>query len=1302
MRSSMADDEGSEAAKSRASEDEGEDFLRAVAASPSRAPDSTRGEAPTRLAHFRIVGRLGSGGMGVVYRAHDETLQRDVALKVLPSISARDPERRKRFLREARVAASLVHPNVAVVYQVGEAEGRVYIAMELVDGTTLRSRLSGGALLAATAREWAVQMAQGLAAAHAKGIVHRDLKPENVMVTPTNVAKLLDFGLAKSGWATDSESELGTADTEAQITREGEILGSSAYMSPEQALGLALDARSDVFSFGIVLYEMLCGRRPFGGKTPGEVRAAIARDEPLAPDPDVDAELGQVAMRCLAKKVDERFVDAGAVLGALAPQVPTNDLERSGRASSAVSRSTHAPPRPRRSVRARTMALGLLGVALVGGGVFAYGAARAPRVRYCVSRTHTSDGPRCAFERSADSLPKRFFPIFRFTEQGERAVRVETLSVGGVPIEREDWIRDDSGAVREVKVYDRFGANTRWERWSDGGRRVDYVDIDGKTPRHEHRDDRVTSEQRELDSERRLARIQFFGASGRPRPVTLGSGGDNVGAYGLTSKYGKTPGYYTEEAWLGPDGAPATNAQGFASVRREDTGIPFPDGRFFDLDGRPAVSNGFHRIHIFTEDDDFRGAAFFGLHDEPVLLFSQGLHEYHQEWDPTKRVLRETVLDANGHTPPLVRGLWITSDTQFYDDHGNLVRVEYLDGQGNRVVTNRGAAVDRYKYDEQGHETLFEELDVAGNLVQNVDGFARREEKRDAHDNPLEYRYYDETGHLAPWKEGGTIVRATFDDRDLKLTSSSFDAQERPIADIHGVFSEHDRYDRLRNLVEVAYFGTDGKPAVSDEGFAFKRFTYDQNDDLVSVSYFDTSGAPTLASSSYATTTLKNDENGLPIEEHFLDVHGDATLTKEAYASVTRQRSRDGDVIEESYFGKRGEPVLREGGYARKTTTYDVRRRPIEIALFDAAGTPVRGTDGWSVERTTYDENGLLIRIDHLDASRTLALDAKGRASVVKTYDARANLTDESTLGADGKPVVTPEGFATKRTTYDERDEVVAEELLGSDGKATSGKAGWSVRRVRYDDFGNMVEEAFFDETHAPVAPKEIGYASKRQRFDARRRLIEVAYFDVRGVPSKGPEGAAIVRYERDGYGRAVETRYLDGMRMPAPSKDGCLVLHSKFDDAGRLVDERFVDADGAARPANDGCAGHHTAYDALGRKIEETCLDTKAGPTFSTSGWAVRRTVHDAHGNSVEIATFAPDGTLHGDKDKIARTENQFDERNLITETAFFDDKGKRAHDASGAYIRRFTYDEAGKKTAEQAFDAREHLVSSKAAPRH
>jgi hypothetical protein len=265
--------------------------------------------ATTRLGPYEIVAPLGAGGMGEVYRARDTRLGRDVAVKVLPDDVAGDARALARFESEARAVAALSHPNILALHDVGKEGAVSFVVMELLEGETLRTLVAGGPLPVRRALEIAEQVAEGLAAAHEKGIVHRDIKPENVFVTEGGHVKILDFGLARAGAVPAGRDETESPTVE-KLTSGGAVVGTVAYMSPEQARGLAVDYRSDQFSLGIVLYEMLAGKRPFRGASAAETLTAIIREEPepLSRDgPSISPPVRWIVERCLAKESRERY-----------------------------------------------------------------------------------------------------------------------------------------------------------------------------------------------------------------------------------------------------------------------------------------------------------------------------------------------------------------------------------------------------------------------------------------------------------------------------------------------------------------------------------------------------------------------------------------------------------------------------------------------------------------------------------------------------------------------------------------------------------------------------------------------------------------------------------------------------------------------------------------------------------------------------------------------------------------------------------------------------------------------------------
>ncbi len=401
----------------------------------------------TKLGPYEIQSSIGAGGMGEVYRAHDTRLKRDVAVKVLPQALSLDADRLRRFEQEALATAALNHPNILAVFDIGTEGGSPYVVSELLEGETFRERLRSGAIPVRKALDYSLQIAHGLAAAHEKGIVHRDLKPENLFLTKDGRVKILDFGLAK---LTQIEPSAQTSlRTVTQGTEAGVVMGTAGYMSPEQVRGTAVDARSDIFSFGAILYELLSGKRAFHGETPADTMTAILKDDPpdlTETNRNISPALERIVHHCLEKNPESRFHSASDI---------AFDLEHLSGISGSTARV--AAPKPPRSKLFAGLAAGLvLAAALLALGWWlgrGHGVSLA-EYKQITFRTgsignvrFTPDGSivyRAAWEGAenqlylarpddpgARELGIKNAELLSISKNGELAIRLETLSFGG-------------------------------------------------------------------------------------------------------------------------------------------------------------------------------------------------------------------------------------------------------------------------------------------------------------------------------------------------------------------------------------------------------------------------------------------------------------------------------------------------------------------------------------------------------------------------------------------------------------------------------------------------------------------------------------------------------------------------------------------------------------------------------------------------------------------------------------------------------------------------------------------------------
>jgi YD repeat-containing protein len=1023
--------------------------------------------AGKEIGDFELLGEIGRGSMGVVYKARQLSLGRIVALKVLPPALAADPAARQRFRKEIAALGRCDHPNVVKILASGSDGDRVYYAMEYVDGADLglagtvlsswkssRPSLKEGHLPAAVATsarsrsagaeqsdepsaadvtpppvitagrpfservtELFADAADGLDHLHQNGILHRDLKPGNLMLTAGGRRiVIMDLGLAK---LKDESKALTSSDIK--------ILGTLRYMAPEQLQRrlLDVDERADIYGLGATLYELVTGRAIFDGDTEQRLIHQVLQEEPMAPhrvDRSLSVDLSTVIQTAIHKSRDRRYSSARAF---------AEDLR-------AV--AAHRPIKARRPGivyrgwlwTRRNRPLAALGacLTLAACGGAAYWNHQRLRVSY-----HDRIVERAGIYQGVNTVsgPEGRWNTYRFLSRGGRLIAIE--SVNGLGRARDDnefsstrYSYDDDGAITQRIDRSKTGQIKVKLVYSKKGAHYQILRLDRNDfPSPEAGD--ASMRRHEYDGGGYLKRM-LFNDRGSPRPI--------LGVYGH-------------------------------DFVRNDHGMPV-ELTFLSADGKPSARlDGVARATMrYNDNDEMLEQAYFDTAGRPVLNAS-GYAMYRAQYDAHGNEVERSFYGTDGK-------LILQRDGQAvwrfkYDEHGNLLERSAFGTDGQAVLLRFGFSIYRARFDDAGNEIERAHFDSRGAPVWIREGFSTYRCRYDAQGRETERAFFGPAGEPALNRGGYATLRTSYDDRGNIAEHASFGTSGEPILLKEGRAVVRLRHDDRDNEVERAYFDTKRAPVIAKDGCALWRMKYNDRGKEIEKACLDTAEEPRIGKDGWATVRTKYDEMGKPVERAYLGPRGEPILQGEGYATIRSQYDDRGNEVEQAYFGVAAEAVAIQGGYAMWRGTFDDRGRITQHAYFGSDGRPVLCDQGYSIRRLKYDDRGNPIETVYLDASARPVVIKAGHAIVRAAFDERNREIERRFLGAAGEPAVQGEPYATQRCSYDERGNEVERRFFGPDDMPAATKDGAVRWEARYDELGNEVERKLFNKEGKLITP---------------------------------------------------------------------------------------------------------------------------------------------------------------------------------------------------------------------------------------
>jgi hypothetical protein len=1229
-------------------------------------PDAGPRHPPQRLPvvpGYEILGELGRGGMGVVYQARHLALKRVVALKMIKAGEFAGATERARFKAEAEAAARLSHPNIVQIFDVDEAGGYPFCALEFVDGGSLAQKLAGRPQAPRQAAELVQSLARAMDLAHSRGIVHRDLKPANVLLAcsgasqkrpkegrfceaPLNdgVPKISDFGLARQ------------LDADSGQTHSGQVVGTPSYMAPEQAAGLAHEAGppADVYALGAILYECLTGQPPFKGASVAETLEQVRSQDPVAPrrlNPSVPRDLETICLKCLRKEPAARYATAGEL---------ADDLHRFLNFEPIRARRVGALERGLKWIRRRPAIVlaGLVVVLLLIGVPVGYQLwqerdkarrenqqaeeekKRAEEEKKLVVEHRPSVTLRWAVPQGSGRLltpeqARRRSVTYRVTRRGPRVEQVDILNGHGAPTTFHPYTailqpggdgaphrecafrvrRDNDGNFIREEALDRNGqllwsfrhatppseTNLTSQGW--------YLDNLDQVQR---RSAAGASHVRFTWSREGLAQeLRFFDAAGTPRP-------DDNGVYGQRLEHNEH-GQVTRITFLGPAGQPAANREGVVSLRNTyDRDGNVRAVTVFDIHDRPTHNrNGIHKIATsLDEDGNLAHVAFFDKDSRPVPG-PAGCHALRARFNDSGDYIESRCFGVKDE-PVTVGGIHRTQAK--YDTRGNRIEEAYFGLRGERVADVQGVARRTSAYNERGDLVELACFGTDNKPLLLREGYHRYRTSYDSQGRQTSISYFgvkDEPVRL-PVKDSPERSPLALDaDQPAPPETGGY----------HKLTLAHDKHGRV---TEVAYFDVDGKSMTVRPGFHREVRAYE---DGIEVSYFDAAGRKTLHRDGYHRWKMQaiNHGNTAMRLRAFFDRDGNNTVTRFGVSSEGREynpESRELTLV-----------LLSKGG----VTTDSAGKVSMALATH---------RDGYSMAKASFDDKRRILREDYFGPDQKPIVTRRGFARITRAFDpATGKLQAETFWVLDNRGE-----YARVQLKRDAQGRVLERALFDEGGKTVLHPGGYHREVFKYDAAGRLIETAYFGRDRKPaltvqnvsrvtfsydagkrssetiwVLDYRGNYARVAVKRDARGRVRELAYFSADGTPTHHPHGDHKYTVEYDTAGREIERAYFGEQGQPITGTDGYARVRHTFNEAGHWTDVTLFDAKGKQLPVQT-FVGQVTANGRgaqLGLKVGDVLLSYGGAPVVNPARFQETRWLEAAKGDTRELKVRRGDRTL-------------------------------------------------------------------------